>query len=365
MKPFLSHTWARLLVFGLLLVLLALVWPTSVWAHGPADGGAKTDDINELFTVIFWMSVPVFLLVEGLIVYAIYTSIRRRNDEGEPEQVEGNHVLEIGWTVASFVIIAVVFVLSYRFMTTQYEAEADTKDVIPNLTVHVTGYMFDWDYDYFLNEGKNPEDDIGVRTRTKLTIPADRNVLLEITSRDVQHSFWVPDLAGKVDAIPGYTNTMWLNIDEPGLYHGNCAEFCGTAHWKMLIDVEVLEPAVFEEWLAAQRAAAAEFVSIGTDMVSPLPLGDALRGAGVFDQLNCGTCHRPEGGNFPSLEIIRRDMDNREGYASADDYLRESILMPGAYVADGYPNIMPPNYGDQLDAQMLADLIEYLKTVGE
>ncbi len=217
MKQLMRGKFITLVAVGALLVLVALLLPGRAGAHGPADGGASTDDINRLFTIVFWIAVPVFLLVEGLVIYAIWSSIQRRRARDEdPEQIEGSRPLEIAWTVLSFVIIGVVFILSARFMTTQYRAEADQDTTPPDFTVHVTGYLFNWDYQYFRNDGTSPGDDTGITTTRQMTIPADRNVLLEITSTDVQHSFWVPDLSGKVDAIPGYTNTMWLNVAEPG-----------------------------------------------------------------------------------------------------------------------------------------------------
>jgi cytochrome c oxidase subunit 2 len=347
-------------VAGLFVVLLPA---QAAWAHGPSDGGAARGDINGLFTIIFFISIPVFLLVEGLILFAIFRYRRRRAND-MPEQSEGNRQLELTWTIVSFLIVAVVFVLTYRFMTTEYEAQADEESGEPVLTVHVTGYMFDWDYEYFLGE----DESTGVKTTRKLTVPADSPIYLEITSSDVQHSFWVPELAGKLDAIPGHTNSMWLTIDEPGLYKGNCAEFCGTSHHEMVIELEAINAQTFfDEWLPAQIKAASEFQPMGEDMESALPAGDAGRGEQLFngDQLGCYHCHGEQAGAGPSLSQIREDAEDREGY-TAEQHLRESILMPCAYEADGYScNIMSADYDEKLDAQMLADLIEYLMHEGE
>lgn len=350
------------LVLAALVVMVALVLPARAWAHGPADGAAKTSDINELFTIIFWISVPVFLLVEGLVLYAIWTSSRRRN---EPEQIEGNHALEITWTVLSFAIVAVVFILSYRFMSTEYRVEADQEDTIPDYTVDVTGHQYYWDYKYYREDAGSPGDDTGVRTTIKMTIPTNRNVLLNITSADVQHSFWVPELAGKIDAIPGYTNTMWLNVDEPGLYTGNCAEYCGTLHWDMLIEVEALEPAEFDMWLAKEEEAAGKFVPVGQDLTTPLPEGDAEQGEVTFEKQNCAACHGEQPSAGPSLSQIagHADKATEMGYDSFADYLRESVLMPCANEFEGfYCTTMPDNYGELLNAQMLADIIAYLES---
>jgi mono/diheme cytochrome c family protein len=221
--------------------------------------------------------------------------------------------------------------------------------------------MFNWDYEYFLGD----DQETGVKTTRTITLPTDRLVLLEITSRDVQHSFWVSDLAGKVDAIPGHINTMWLQIDEPGVYKGNCAEFCGTLHAEMLIEVDAIEPAEFDMWLADEQAAAGQFVPMGVDMETLLPEGDAEHGEQVFADMNCTSCHGAQPGMGPSLSQIRGDMDTHEGY-TAEEFLRESILMPCKYETEGYNcSWMPSDYGEKLDAQGLADLIEYLLASGE
>jgi cytochrome c oxidase subunit 2 len=251
-------------------------------------------------------------------------------------------------------------VLTLRALQTDYEVEADegSDEATPDLTVHVTGYMFNWDYDYILGDS----EDTGVMTTRQLHIPANRKVLLEITSSDVQHSFWVPELAGKVDAIPGYVNTMWLEVDETGTYTGNCAEYCGLNHYNMLIEVEVMEPQEFDTWLAGQMASTGESVPVGTDMDSVLPPGDVARGEQVFNDLACNACHaekaQPSG---PGLMEMANDATKVEGY-TVDEYLRESILLPCEVLAEGWDQcIMPQNYGERLDAQQLADMIEYIK----
>ncbi len=351
-----AHRWIILLC-----LLAVLIVPTTAWAHGPSDGGASTNKINDLFTIIFFISIPVFLLVEGLIIYAIYTSVQRRKDQ-EVEQIEGDHRLELFWTIMSFVIVGVLFALTYRFMTTQYEAEAQNETGTPDYTIQVDARMFDWDYYYF--EGEDLPTN--VTTTTRLYLPTDRLILLEINSLDVQHSFWVPDLAGKVDAVPGYTNTMWLTIDEPGIYTGNCAEFCGEDHAKMIIEIEAMEPTDFIMWLAEAKGKAGEMIPMGTDMDSDLPPGNSARGEALYngeviDKVNCVSCHASGPGVGPSLPQIREDMHEHEGY-TAEYYLRESILLPCEYEVEGYSCAIMNSvkYGEALDEQALADIIAYL-----
>lgn len=341
------------------LIIATLIFPAQVWAHGPAEGGADHDTFNQLFSITLWMAIPVFVLVEGLLLFGIIRYRRRRRDE-MPEQVEGNTRLEIGWTVLGFVIIAVLFVLTLEAFRTGYRAKANQKDTTPDLTVHVTGYMFNWDYEYFKGEG----DKTGVKTTRELFVPANSNVLLEISSTDVQHSFWVPELAGKVDAVPGHVNTMWLKVKKPGTYIGQCAEYCGLSHYDMMIEVNAMEPADFDVWLTEQTAEAAAFHPMGTDMESEMPEGNADRGAQVFSDLACNACHADQDqSSGPGLDRMEDDAEHMKKYDYTDEqYLRELILMPCEHLAHGYEQcIMPQDYGERLDAQMLADLIEYLR----
>ncbi len=355
--PYVGWLW---LTAAATVCLVALVLPAQAWAHGPAEGGASSSDIQGLFKITLAIAIPVFLLVEGLIVFAIIR-YRRRMKADMPEQVTGNRTLEISWTVLSFAIVFVLFWLTYRALKTDYEVKAGNEDATADLTVRVTGYMFNWDYEYYLGEA----EETGVTTTKTLTIPANRNVLLEISSRDVQHSFWVHDLAGKVDAVPGYTNTMWIKADKPGTYKGNCAEYCGTLHYKMLIEVDALEPAAFDAWLADKMAAAGQFVPVGTDMESPLPAGVPADGEQLFTDLGCSNCHGAQPGAGPALSNMHENMEAQKGYTT-EQYLRESILMPCNYQVEGYNcNVMPHDFGQKLDRQSLADLIAYLMQTEE
>ncbi|NLX11001.1 MAG: cytochrome c oxidase subunit II [Chloroflexi bacterium] len=350
------------LLVGALLWVLAL--PAAVWAHGPSEGGAGAEAINELFKITLWIAIPIFLLVEGLILFAIIRYRRRSHDE-MPEQVHGRTSLEIVWTVLSFMIIAVLFFLTLRALNTEYQAEADSEETAADLTVDVIGYMFNWDFRYYLSE----DEPTGITTTKELKIPANRNVLLRITSTDVQHSFWVPDLAGKVDAVPGYINTMWLDVHQTGRYLGQCAEYCGLNHYNMLLEVDVMEPAEFDTWLADTMASASDFEPIGTDMETELPEGDAERGNQIFTDLACNACHglddQPSG---PALERMVEDaVEDAVEYEGedAEHFLRESILLPCEHLAEGWSQcIMPQDYGQRLDAQGLADLIAYLMAQG-
>ena len=346
----------RWLALASIILLAMLAVPARVLAHGPTDGGADNETFWGLFDVTFFLAIPVFMLVEGLLIYSIFRYRRRHKDE-MPEQIHGHTGLEITWTVLSFALIAVLFAITLRSLQTAYRADADAEESTADYTMLVEGYMFNWDYTYLIGE----DQETGVITTRTLNVPTGRNVLLKITSRDVQHSFWVYELAGKVDAVPGYTNTMWLNIDKPGLYKGNCAEYCGLNHYNMLIEVNAMEPSDFDAWLAEKMNGANAFQAIGTDLDSPLPDGDATRGQDLFNGLGCTACHGEQ--NLPSGPSVRRmASDAQRMYGeNADHYLRESILLPCEELVGGYDNcIMPQDYGEKMSAQDLSDVITYL-----
>lgn len=360
MRKFAAIRWA-LVAVGAILLAVATTAPQTASAHGPSTGGAGIESVWQLFNITLLMAIPVFLLVEGLIIFAVLRYRRRRADE-MPEQVHGNTALEITWTVLAFAIITVLFVLTLRALDTDYRAEAGQDTTSPDYSINVIGYTFNWDYEYFIGE----DEETGVRTTKRVTVPADRNVLLRISSRDVQHSFWVPELAGKVDAVPGYTNTQWLRVKEPGLYTGNCAEYCGLLHYDMLIELEALPPDEFDRWLADKMAGSADFIPIGADLDSELPAGDAASGEDHFHELGCSNCHGPQDGAGPALAGMGQqavDFGEAAGGLSAEQYLRESILAPCAFEVPGFHcQVMPPDFGQKLDAQALADLIVYLQS---
>jgi cytochrome c oxidase subunit 2 len=196
-----------------------------------------------------------------------------------------------------------------------------------------------------------------------LKLPAGRSVRLDITSADVQHSFWVPEWGGKVDAIPGRVNTLWFDLHDPASYTVRCAEYCGLSHYEMLADVEVVPAEAFDRWMDERIAERNRFEPMGADMATALPEGDPLRGEEWFIELGCGGCHSLDGSGGPqgpTLQGIGEAAATRvEGY-TAGQYLRESILLPCEHLAGDYRCFMPQEYGERLDLQNLADLIAYL-----
>lgn len=256
---------------AVLLVVLALAgcardYPQTTLAP-KGDFGRIVDD---LFMTTVWWATAVFVLVEGALLYAI-VKFRARPGAPEPEQTHGNTTVEIIWTIIPAAILAMIAVPTVKaiFQT--------AKEPGPEaLQVEVIGHQWWWEFEY-------PE--LGVVTATDLHLPAGRPVSLEIGSTDVIHSFWVPPLGGKRDAIPGSTTRIVLTADTPGEYYGQCAEFCGASHANMRQRAVVEPPDAFAAWAAKQKEPAA----------TPPDGSPAAVGLQVFLAGTCVGCHTVRG----------------------------------------------------------------------
>jgi cytochrome c oxidase subunit 2 len=213
----------------------------------------------------------VFVLVEGLIVLIVVRDRRRGGETGEPRQVHGHTRLEIIWTVVPLLLVILLFGLTIGVMKAVAAPPAREGDV----HVRVVGHRWWWQFDY---------PDYGITTANELHIPVDGAAHLTLESADVIHSFWVPQLAGKTDVIPGEVNSMWLSADAPGTYDGQCSEFCGIQHAGMRIHVIVESREDFDAWVKGQQAPpvrpATALAQQGEDMV--------LTGV-------CSSCHSVRG----------------------------------------------------------------------
>jgi len=230
----------------------------------PAGPDART--IDNLFRPVFWIAVAVFVLVEGLLVFALIR-FRHRPGRGVPVQVHGNKRLEIAWTIIPAVLLAGVAVPT---IGTIFALSGRPSGNV--LDVTVTGHQFWWEIEY---PGMN------VITANEVHIPVDRPVYITLESEDVIHSFWVPRLAGKQDLQPGRTNYLRVEADEPGVYMGQCAEFCGASHANMRFRVIAQSQTDFDAWVQQQLQPAA----------APPP-ADVL---GIMQTAACAACHTVNG----------------------------------------------------------------------
>jgi cytochrome c oxidase subunit 2 len=225
--------------------------------------------ISDLFALALWLSAGVFLIVVGVLAYVVLRFRAADDRVDEPPQVEGNRRLEVIWTVAPLLVLALLFALAMRALgTLSAAAEAP-------LRVRVIGHQWWWEYEY---------PDLGLRTANELRVPVGTPLQLEITSADVIHSYDVSAFGWKSDAVPGKVNLMRLEVARAGRYDGACMEFCGAQHAWMRIDVLAEPREQFDAWARAQLAPAAE-------PAEPA----ARRGRAIFLGSTCVNCHTVRG----------------------------------------------------------------------
>jgi cytochrome c oxidase subunit II len=267
----------RRLALALPLALIALLLLSGVASADlltPQSGGSKNaDSIDTLYKLVFGLGVIIFIGVEGTLVYTLFKYRARKG--AVAAQIHGNTQLEIGWTVGAAVIL--VFIAVFTFATlpsirnppnsdegisntsagiTGGIAVAQNQRLPANgrsLKIDVNGQQYVWRYTYTDGDG-NPLND--VFSYKEMVVPAGVTVTLSIRAQDVAHSWWIPELGGKFDAVPKHTNYTWFKVpsDKVGsVFRGQCAELCGRGHANMIASVRVLSPSDFEAWLDSKR----------------------------------------------------------------------------------------------------------------
>ena len=201
----------------------------------PESDFARISDHLLMQTV--WWALLVFVVVEGALVFAIWR-FRGRPGAPEPEQTHGNTTVEIVWTVIPAVILAMIAVPTVRAI---FQTAATPTDAI---RIEVIGHQWWWEYRY---------PDLKIVTANELHVPVGQTVSLQMTTKDVLHSFWIPKFGGKRDVFPNRLNEIWFKAEVAGEYSGQCAEFCGVQHARMGLRVIAEEPAEFEAWVARQQ----------------------------------------------------------------------------------------------------------------
>ena len=229
--------------------------------------------IQDLYSLIFLMSVVVFVGVEGFLLYTIIRYRRRREDE-MPAQVHGNTRLEVTWTVLPSIVLLIIAVPTIGAIFAQ-----DAPPPVPSSDVvklRVIGHQWWWEFEY---------PDLGVKTANEFHLPLGKTATIELKSTDVVHSFWLPRMGGKVDVVPGArANHMWFTPKETGEFYGQCVEFCGTQHANMKLRLFVDTPQGFAAWADSQRSPAVQPAS-----------GPAQQGAELFQSSACVGCHTVQG----------------------------------------------------------------------
>jgi cytochrome c oxidase subunit II len=301
------------------------------------------DSIFHLSMLVLTITGLIFVVVFSLIVYSIVRYRRGRSeDHREPPQVYGSNQVELAWTVIPVLIVLVLFLATARVIHSIQDALPPSQAV----QVTVIGHQFWWEFRY-------PE--LGIVTANELHVPASdpshpTPTFINLLSADTDHSFWVPRLAGKTDLIPNHPNKTWIDPRETGLYLGQCAQYCGVEHAKMLLRIYVDSQEQFDNWVQTQKTAAASDSSVEA-------------GRRVFESTGCINCHTVRGtvanGRFgPDLtHLMSRDtiasgvapntLENLRKWIQNPDSIKEGSLMPAMKLSD-----------DALDA-----LVAYLGTL--
>jgi len=323
------------------------------FAEGPqatpsifAPVSTPADNEFDLSMFVIALMGGIFVVVGGLGAYAVVKFRQKGDDDTEPAQVYGSTQIELAWTVVPVIMVVVLFLTTARFIFA-IQDNPHTKD---SLDVTVVGHQFWWEFRY-------PK--YGIITANELHVPlSDPNhptpTFLKLLSADVIHSFWVPQLAGKTDSIPNHVNNMWIDPHAPGVYVGQCGQFCGTQHAKMLLRVYVDTPKQFAAWVANQQLPGAAPQSSAETIAA---------GQQVFETQSCMNCHAIRGttgnGRFgPDLTHFgSRDTLASGAVPNTAENLKEWIRNPD----DLKPGALMPAM--QLDQTQLDQVTAYLASL--
>lgn len=305
----------------------------------PSASSTAASDIDALFYFILYASVIMLSIVTGfMIIFGIRYRRRRRDSLTTPRD---NHLgLEIAWTLIPAIIMVIVFIWAFRGYMNLY--------IIPGNAMEIkgTGQMWFWSFDY-------PD---GITTVNELVVPVNQPVKILLSSRDVIHSFFVPSFRVKMDALPNRYTSLWFEAIATGEYNLFCTEYCGTGHSEMIGTVKVLTAENYATWLE-------ENASEGEGM-TPVEYGKQL-----YASRGCVTCHSLDGspnqgptfmGRF-GTEVLMTDGTR---LMMDENYIRQSILDPGAKIVNGFQPIMPTFQSILKDKQIDA-LVAFIKSLQE
>jgi cytochrome c oxidase subunit 2 len=280
-----------------------------------------------LVTVTAFFTLLIFVLV---VFFAL--KYRRRSPDDRPKAIATDMRLEIAWTGIPLLITVVMFLWGAKLYVEVTRVPADAMEI------SVIGKQWMWKI-------QHPE---GRREINELHVPVGRKIVLHMTSQDVIHDFFCPEMRVKHDVLPGRYSTEWFEPVLPGKYHLFCSMYCGANHSEMVGSVYVMEPAAYQAWLT------------GTTGDEP----PAVTGARVFAQYSCNSCHGVRAPTLANLYGSKVQLEDGSSVIADDDYIRESIVAPRAKIVAGYPALMPTFKG-QLSEEQIMDLIAYIKTLGD
>ena len=328
-------------IVGILVIAMAILTYFGLDAAGlmPAQASAQAIPVDWMWDLQVMAMSFLFALIIVPLFYSLVVFRRKKGETGDGEHIEGNTPLEITWTVIPlFAVLTFAYLGAYTL--------GETRRIDPQaMTINVTAQQFAFAFEY-------PEYGI---SSTELYLPVDKQVLLNMTSTDVIHSFWVPEFRIKQDIVPGITTEYRITPTEEGSYQVRCAELCGASHAYMLAPVQVVTRSEFESWVGERQVEA--------QAAAQTPEG---RGESLAVQNACTACHSLDGsaGQGPTWKGLYGSQVNLADGTTviADDaFLKESILEPQAKIVAGFETVLMPPY--QFTDEQIADIIAYLQTL--
>src|SRR6266849_2758602 len=319
------------IVVGGIAAAVALALP---WLPKPASNEANR--IQFLFWFVVVICIAIFALVGAVMACSIIRFRPGADDDSDGPSIHVHIGLEIWWTLIPTILVTSIGIYSAIVLSRD---DALGKNV---LHVNVTAQQFAWSFSY--------PDAKGLTSGT-LRLPKGRSVELTFNSKDVIHSFWVPEFSQKQDTVPGLTTKVHITPSRLGKFPVICTELCGLGHSVMRTEAIVMTPKKFDAWLHGQTKA----------ITSPSP---GVAGAAVFKNNQCGACHTLAAAGASGK--VGPDLGKLPAYAKTagkplPDFIHQSIVEPNAYIQAGYPkNVMPPTYGKSLSKQQLDALVQYL-----
>jgi len=307
----------------------------------PEQASSFAPEVDWLHNIITDLSVFFTVAIVGTMIYFAIRYRKRDGVDHETPAINGSHALELVWTIVPSIIcvyIAYYGIAIYNDMRTVGENP---------LIINVTAQKWKWDFQYAT----------GKSTTGEVVIPVDRPVKFVLTSTDVLHSFFVPSMRVKSDAVPGHYTYVAFTPVKTGSYHTFCTEYCGKDHSAMLATLRVVPQSEYEQWLAdnsAELALAAK--------------GPVDKGRTLYQQKGCNACHSLDGSrivgpSFQKIYMRKEKCTDGNEYVADENYIRNSILHPNALIVEGYaPNMMPVFEG-QLSDEDINALIAFMRTL--
>ena len=348
----------RMFVYGAIASAIGIL---IVWLIDWFPDAATTDaeKIDRLYDVSMYVAVPIFVLVMAVAIYSVQRFRARPGDMGDGAPIHGNAKLEVIWVLVPFVIVSVLAAYAWIVLD---EIEEPKKG---ELGVHVFGQQFAWTYEYRGKDGKP------VRSN-QLLLPVNKPVRFDISSRDVIHSFWIPNFRLKADAVPGITTKWRATPTRIGRHDVVCAELCGAGHAAMRASAQVVSQEEFDRWLAKAAGGPPPIGGGGGSQTGEEGASGTGGGDGkqVYTANGCGGCHQladagSSGTTGPGLDELVQSARTNGGGKSPEEYIRESIENPNAVVPEGFAEgTMPQNYGNTLTDAQIDALVKYLVEQG-